>query len=756
MTLLLRTVDLLVRGYARFERRMFLILGGLFLASLTFLLIRFYYANTVLVPTTGGTYIEGSVGDLQPLNPWFTVTNDVNRDIVSLVFAGLLKYNPESKKIEEDLATMRASNDSRVYTLTLRENLFWHDSTKKVPHPVTADDVLFTFRSIQDPEFPNQLLRQNFRGVSIEKIDERAVQFRLDAPYSFFPSNLTLGLLPKKSFEGIPVKLLDQALDFGFAPVGAGPYRLKSLVQTELSTEITLERFERGLPPAVHLDSIIFRIFSDYPTLLSDLRSLDGIRTVPRTSGGEPAVPKRFTAVTYSLPQYVALFFNMDRTVVSDQQLRLGLQLGTNKQDVVNAIGESVIVDTPLLELASSDWRYHFDPEAAQGALFASAWYFPEKVRLQRLLEQREANSVGPIKIDPIVLLDTGAVLVVTGALERASFAEKLNGVRLKPLASTGTWTVSLPTSGTGALRMGENLLKLTDQKGRILDSFYVWRTENVDEYRLASEEQRLVDLFLESKGTALPAAKRIAVKDLVLDKGFLRLRVKSDPVGIRINDAGKKLTITILTSPSPEKYKTIAENIRRQWALLGVQVKVEVPATRKDFEDRLLKRDYDVVLFGQSLLDNLDSYPYWHSSGNQRITGNRNDLRLDAYNLSQYHSFEADTFLETVRRTMNDREREDALKKLREVLKRDVPAVFLYSPLYTFAYREDIQGVTLGHLSLHSDRFLSLYKWYVEQDRVFRSGESWLSFFGWLSSAHRTDTTVVPVSGTGSSASSK
>lgn len=756
MTLLLRTVDLLVRGYARFERRMFLILGGLFVVSLTFLLIRFYYASTMLIPTTGGTYIEGSVGNLQPLNPWFTVQNDVNRDIVSLVFAGLLKYNPETKKIEEDLATMKASSDSKVYTLTLRPDLFWHDTTKKVPHPVTADDVLFTFKSIQDPDFPNQLLRQNFRGVTIEQIDERTVQFRLDAPYSFFPSNLTIGLLPKKSFEGMPVKLLDQALDFGFAPVGAGPYRLKSLVQTELSTEITLEHFERDIPPATHLDSIVFRIFSDYPTLLSDLRSLDGIRTVPRTSSGEPAVPKRFTAVTYSLPQYVALFFNMDRPVVADQQLRLGLQLGTNKQDIVNTIGESVIVDTPLLELNTADWRYHFDPEAAQGALFASAWYFPEKVRLQRLLEQREANSVGPINIDPIVLLDTGALLNVTGSLQRASYAEKLNGVRLRPLASTGTWTVSLPTSGTGALRMGENLLKLTDEKGRILDSFYVWRTENVEEYRLASEEQRLVDLFLQSKGTELPVNKRIAVKDLVQDRGFLRRRVPADPVGVRINDAGKKLTLTLLTSPSPEKYKAIAQNMQKQWELLGVQVKVDVPTTRKDFEDRLLKRDYDVVLFGQSLLDNLDSYPYWHSSGNQRITGNRNDLRLDAYNLSQYHSFEADTLLETIRRTMNDREREDALKKLREVLKRDVPAVFLYSPLYTFAYRDDIQGVGLGHLSLHSDRFLSLYKWYVEQDRVFQSGKNWLSFFGWLSSSHQTDSAPAPVSGTGSSASSK
>ena len=159
------------------------------------------------------------------------------------------------------------------------------------------------------------------------------------------------------------------------------------------------------------------------------------------------------------------------------------------------------------------------------------------------------------------------------------------------------------------------------------------------------------------------------------------------------------------------------------------------MPETRSAFEERLLKRDYDVVLFGQSLLDNLDSYPYWHSSGVQKITRNRNDLRLDAYNLSQYASFEADALLETIRSTSSEKERNDALSHLKDVLKKDVPAVFLYSPVYTFAHREDILGVELGHLSLHSDRFLTLYRWYVKQGRVFEAGKGWLSFFHWLSS---------------------
>lgn len=161
--------------------------------------------------------------------------------------------------------------------------------------------------------------------------------------------------------------------------------------------------------------------------------------------------------------------------------------------------------------------------------------------------------------------------------------------------------------------------------------------------------------------------------------------------------------------------------------------MEISIPKTREEFSARLLKRDYDILLFGQSLLDNLDSYPYWHSSGVQQTGGEESDLRRDAYNLSQLRSFSADSLLEAVRRTGSGAGREDALQRLRAVLTDEVPAVFLYSPLYTFAYRTSVHGIDLGEVSLHSDRFLTLYRWYVQEDRVFKSGKSWLSLPGWV-----------------------
>ncbi len=733
----------LLSSMTRAERIALAACTGAFFLSLFLLLHRFYKDVTVEVPTVGGTYIEGSVGEVRSLIPWFTVTNDVNRDIESLVFAGLMKYDPFTKKIVEDLATLSVTDDNRIYTLTLKKNLFWHDSTPEHPHPVTADDVVFTYQTIQDPAFQNPLLKQNFRGVDIEKLDERTVRFRLKIPYTFFVSNLTLALIPKASFEGIPVGQFDQALDFGFQPVGAGPYKLVSLIETDLSTEVTLQRFERKDFDDPKFERVVFRVFSDYSGLLSDLSNLDAVRQVPRNEKGVPVLPRGFKAIPYTLPQYVALFFNLNHSIVQDTALRLGLQLATNKQEIADELHETHIVDTPLLELDLGEWKYKFDPQAAQGALFESEWNVPEKVRLQRLLEQRDANAKGPLQFaDHVVLLETGAILTLTGSTKGVLFPAFVNGVRVQTgvtlggvKAESGTWIVRLGTDKhqSGSLSIGFNIVRMADSKGKVLDTAYIERLTDDQNFRLARNEQQMVDQFLNSKKESTPVEKRITTQDLFLEHGYLRRRVPEDPEHVRINNKGQPLKLTLLTSPSPASYPVVANLVKEQWHSIGVEVNVDIPKTRKEFEDKMLKRQYDVLLFGESLLDNLDSYPYWHSSQMQDTSGDPHQLKLDAFNLSQYASFDADALLLKIRQSSDGTGRTKALTDLNEIIKRDIPAIFLYSPLSIFGYRDDVGGVDIGTPSVHSDRLLTINRWYVQTDRQFKEGKSWWSFFGWL-----------------------
>ena len=216
------------------------------------------------------------------------------------------------------------------------------------------------------------------------------------------------------------------------------------------------------------------------------------------------------------------------------------------------------------------------------------------------------------------------------------------------------------------------------------------------------------------------------------MDHGYLRQKLSSDAPHTRVNEKGKELTLTLLTSDKPEIYRNIAVIIKEQWEAVGVKVIVDIPATKKEFEDRLLKRDYDVVLFGESLFDNLDSYPYWHSGQIQEL-GDTSKMRLDALNLSQYTSFEADLLLTRIRETGGAASRTNALKELNALFKKDIPALTLYSPLAIYAHDKNVHGVTFKKLAVHADRFAHFDEWYVTLKRQFPDGKSWLSFPSWL-----------------------
>lgn len=731
----LRTSYQIRRASLSKKRKRYILLSALFVVVFFASLRIFYLQNTELVPSKGGTYIEGSVGMLQPLNPWYTVTNDVNRDIVSLVFAGLQRYNPLTESIVDDLATVAANETNTVYTATLRDNVFWHDHTPDNPHPVTAEDVLFTFNAIQSEAFSNSLLRQNFSNVDIEQIDEKTVRFTLPESYIYFPSNLTIGLLPKRSFEGLDVSQFQQALDFAYNPIGAGPYKFKGSVQTELSTEVTLVRFSEYTAQNYHLESIVFRIFPDYRTLLFDLRNLQGVRLVPSNDKGTPLVPSRFLPIKYSLPQYVALYLNLDRGVLSDERLRLALQLGTDKNTILKEIHQEKRVDTPLLELEQNDWRFDYSVDSARGALFQSDWNLPEKMRLQELLEFRDANLLGVLDSPAVSLLKDSAVLVLSGSIVDvgSTSGSRINTFPLQADGTnSGTWRIALPMYGKDGLKIGLNRLQLINDAEQLIDTAYVQIYDNQIDYDKAIEEQKLLEEFvLERKKPE--GQQQITVNDLYLDGQFMRRKKESDPTEIRINNRGEKLSLTLLTSPTPPEYTAIAKMIKDQWLELGVHVSVEIPESYEQFEQRMIARDYDVLLFGQSLLDNLDSYPYWHSSGIQSLSTENDRLAIDAYNLSQYASLEADILLERIRATTDEAKRNAALKDLQSVLNKDIPAIVLYSPTYTFAYHEDVKGVNIGKPALHSDRFLVLNNWFVREERKFTNNTHWLDYPFWL-----------------------
>lgn len=335
---------------------------------------RFYLENSKPIPTEGGTFVEGVVGEFNFLNPVLAQTN-LDRDLTSLIFCGLTRFDPVSNSIVDGIADHELSADQRTYTFRIKDGVKWHDGVN-----VTADDVIFTFREIiQSEGFPNPAIANDFFGVEITKIDDQTVTMTLQKKYAFFIYNTTVGLLPKHILENVsPAELL--ASEFNLSPIGCGPYLVDSIGANAIRLS-AFESYYRGRP---YIDSIIFRIFGSEDELVKNLEGVLGTKDLSEKSVKTFQNDARLDLHDFTLPQYVGLFFNTEREILRDKKLRLGLQLATDKEKIAEIHGGRVkVLDTPLLEITSSDWKYEFDAARADGAFFDAGWKYRETETLK-------------------------------------------------------------------------------------------------------------------------------------------------------------------------------------------------------------------------------------------------------------------------------------------------------------------------------------------------------------------------------------
>ena len=233
------------------------LVSGLTLAS------RLYLQMTISVPRIGSSYTEGLLEDPRAINPLYA-SHDTDRDISRLIFSGLFIYNG-SGIIGHDLASdLDISTDGKVYTVTLKKNLQWHDG-----QPLTADDVVFTIHTIQNGQFRSPL-RSDWQGVSVEKLSDDSVRFSLRAPYAPFIENLTLGIIPQHIWQHVTPEQapLHEA---NLKPVGSGPYRFDQMRQSK-DGSIQWYQIMRNANyhrPGPYIQKIIFQFFKNEDELFA-------------------------------------------------------------------------------------------------------------------------------------------------------------------------------------------------------------------------------------------------------------------------------------------------------------------------------------------------------------------------------------------------------------------------------------------------------------------------------------------------------
>jgi peptide/nickel transport system substrate-binding protein len=326
--------------------------------------------NKTVVPTYGGTYVEGVISSAQFLNPVLAATR-VDEDVVRLVFSGLSRYRSDGS-IQGDLAkTFSTSEDGKIWTFEIREDARWHDGK-----PVISDDVVYTVALLQDKAYVGQY-SDAFRGVKVERVDERIVRFVLPDAYGPFAASTTVPLLPSHLLAKIDYAALPRVA-FNQRPIGSGPFRVVD-VDARQTVLVRNDSFYRTRPDRTrpYLDRLVLRSYPDTSEALTALGrgEIDGVGGLSTADAERARGLKNVNLYSFGTNDFTALFLNVrpEKPAFRDRVVR---------QAIAKAIDRGRV-----LQLAA-DGRGAVAEEFVPPASWA---YIRDVTRLTRSLEEARA-----------------------------------------------------------------------------------------------------------------------------------------------------------------------------------------------------------------------------------------------------------------------------------------------------------------------------------------------------------------------------
>jgi peptide/nickel transport system substrate-binding protein len=352
---------------------------------------------TVPKPARGGTAVEALVGTAGVLNPLFEA-DDSARDVDSVIYQGLTRVDAGQNVVGLLASGWAISPDHLTYTFDIRTGVKWADG-----QPFSADDVLFTFHTLQDLEFQQPGAR-DWREVGVAAGGPNQVVFTLRAPSAEFPLDLRIGIIAKHLFDGMAPPQIAESQYSGTRAIGTGPFKVASIN----SLAITLDR-NPNADPQPYLDHLIFRTYpvSDPQTAIRAV--LQGAADL--VAGLQPQEVVALQGRTDVTVQDVRTFTNVfvafnstgnGKTFFSDVKVRLALTQAIDRQRILAEVlgGRGDPDPSPI---PSGDWAYSpsaasahaYDPVAAAKALDAAGWVLAPGGRLR-------AKGGQPFKFDLI------------------------------------------------------------------------------------------------------------------------------------------------------------------------------------------------------------------------------------------------------------------------------------------------------------------------------------------------------------------
>ena len=181
----------------------------------------------------------------------------------------------------------------------------------------------------------------------------------------------------------------------------------------------------------------------------------------------------------------------------------------------------------------------------------------------------------------------------------------------------------------------------------------------------------------------------------------------QKDQNGVRTQD-GEQLSLR-LTAPNTPELTQVATTIQQQWKQVGVDLAIQFVDVAQLQQTTLPTRNYDMILYGETLGSIVDPYPFWHSSQAQH----------PGLNIAALNNSTVDTLLEQGRLERAEEKRVEIYKKLQEYFTDNALALFLYEPSYLYTVNSRIKGITPFIIVDPAYRFTNVEKWYIKTKRL-------------------------------------
>lgn len=374
-----------------------LIIIGSFLA----IGVQLYLSNTRTQPAFGGEYREALIGLPRFLNPALATANDVDRDLVQLLYSSLMKYDKDGNVVPDLAEKFEITDEGREYRFVLKPNLKWEDGK-----PLDAQDVLFTIKLIQNSQFSSPLY-QSWQGVSVSIEESNIIVFKLSTAYLPFLENTTIGILPRHIWTNITMQNFALS-DLNLQPIGSGPFKVKKFTKDSsgLISSYTLERNENYYGKRPYLNKIIFKFYSTEKDAIKayNSKAVDGISFVSSTNLELIKDLDSLMLHEMMMPRSFAIFFNQENNeLLKSKKMRKVLNYATNKKELIENIlnGFAQTVNTPIPPNLTKYYNKNidtldYDADKAREILKEEGW---ENLDNDEILEKVSEENTNFVKL---------------------------------------------------------------------------------------------------------------------------------------------------------------------------------------------------------------------------------------------------------------------------------------------------------------------------------------------------------------------